>query len=161
MKKTSKIILVSVLAIGVTGGVFAFGSHHYFSNLSMQEKAEMISDRIDRKLDLNDVQKANLDELTLHVAGLMQQVKDNRQSREDILNGMLSDQPVDQSLILQAINDKTTMINENAPQVVARLAGFVDSLNAEQKAEIKQMIEKRKGHRYGRHEGKHGFFNRD
>lgn len=151
MKKTGKIIIASVLAVGVTGAVFAFGSHHYYSNLSMQEKAEMISDRIDRKLDLNDTQKVNLDALTSHVAGLMQQVKDNRQTREELLNGVLSDQALDQAALLQRINEKTALINENAPEVVARLAGFMDSLDADQKAEIKQIIDKRKGHRFAGH----------
>ena len=43
------------------------------------------------------------------------------------------------------------MINDNAPEMVGLLASFVDSLDAEQKAKIKGMIEKRKGHRFGRH----------
>lgn len=153
MKKTSKIILVSVLTLGVAGGVFAFGAHHHYSNMSAQEKAEMISDRIDRKLELNSQQKDNLDALAFHMADLMQQVKQNRQSRFEMMNEILSDGPMDQAALLQKIQDKTTLVNEKAPEVVAKLAVFVDSLDEEQKAEIKQMIEKRQGHRFGGHRG--------
>jgi len=149
MQKSSKIILVTVLTVGVVGGVFAYGAHHHFSNLTAQEKAEMISDRIDRKLDLNDMQKQNLDALTLHLADLVQQARENRQSRFEMLNEVLSDGPVDQAALLQKINDKTALVNEKAPEVVAKLAVFIDSLETEQKAKIQQMIEHRSQHRFG------------
>jgi Spy/CpxP family protein refolding chaperone len=149
MKKSSKIILTTVLTLGVAGGVFAFGAHHHFSNMSPQDKAEMISDRVDRKLDLTEMQKSNLDTLTFHIADLMQEVRENKQGREEMLNDILTDGPVDQAALLQKINDKTMMINNKAPEVVAKLAGFMDSLDAQQKAKIEQMIEKRKGHRFG------------
>lgn len=156
MKKSSKIVLATVLSVGVAGGVFAFGAHHHFSNMTAQEKAEMISDRIDRKLDLNDVQKQNLDVLTFHIADLMQQVREGRQTRFEMVNEVLSDGPVDQAALLQKITDKTALVNANAPDVVTKLAGFIDSLDAEQKAEIRQMIESRRGHRFGPRHGRHG-----
>lgn len=156
MKKSSKIVLATVLSVGVAGGVFAFGAHHHFSNMTAQEKAEMISDRIDRKLDLNDVQKQNLDVLTFHIADLMQQVREGRQTRFEMVNEVLSDGPVDQAALLQKITDKTALVNANAPDVVTKLAGFIDSLDAEQKAEIRKMIESRRGHRFGPRHGRHG-----
>lgn len=150
MKKSSKIILTTLLTLGVAGSVFAFGAHHHFSNLSPQDKAEMISDRIDRKLDLSEMQKNNLDTLTFHIAELMQEVRENKQSRHEMLNDLLTDGPMDQAALLQKINDKTVMVNDKAPEVVAKLAGFMDSLDVEQKAKIKDMMEKRAGHRFGR-----------
>ncbi len=156
MKKSSKIIVATVLTVGVAGGVFAFGAHHHYHNMTPQDKAEMISDRIDRKLELNEVQKQNLDDLTFYVADLVQEVRENRQERFTIMDQLLSDAPVDQAALLQKINEKTSKVNETAPELVARLASFVDSLDAEQKAEVKQMVERRGRHGFGRHHGPAG-----
>ena len=153
MKKSSKIILTTVLSIGVVGGVFAYGAHHHFSNMTAQEKAEMISDRIDRKLELNDLQKQNLDALTLHIAGIVEEVRMERQTRFQMVEDLLSDGPVDQASLVQQINDKTILVNDKAPELVAKLAGFIDSLDAEQKADIKSMIEHRRSHRLNHHGG--------
>ncbi len=155
MKKSSKIILITVLTVGVAGGVFAYGAHHHFSNMTPQEKAEMISDRIDRKLELNDIQKQNLDALALHVAGLMQEVRENGQARFQMMDEVLSDEPVNQAVLLQKINEKTLMVNQKAPELVSKLAGFIDSLDTEQKTEIKEMIEQRRSHRFGPHGERH------
>ncbi len=153
MKKSSKIIIVSVLTLGLAGGAFAFGSHHYFSSMSMQEKADMFGDHVSKRLDLNAVQEDKLDQLTGRIATIMQQVKQDRESHEQFVDQLITDQPLDQTELLNKINQKTAMVNDNAPEMVGLLAGFVDSLNAEQKAEIKAMIEKRRGHRFGRHRG--------
>jgi len=155
MKKSSKIILTTALAVGITGAAFAFGSHHYISNMSMQEKSEMFSHHFGNKLDLNEAQQLNLTALTGRAAELMQGVRNDHQSRDEMIEQILSDQPVDQSALLQKINRKTDMVNEHAPEMVSLLAGFVDSLDAEQKAELKQMIEKRRSHRMGPRFGKH------
>lgn len=156
MKKSSKIILTTVLSLAVAGGAFAFGSHHYFSNMSAQEKSEMINYRISRKLDLNSEQEVNLELLTGRLAEIMQEVKDNRQDHDKLMQDLISSQTLDQALLLNKIQQKTAAVNEHAPEVVALLAGFVDSLNAEQKAEIKSMIEKRRGHRFGHGDGHRG-----
>ncbi len=73
------------------------------------------------------------------------------------MDELLSDTPVDQAALLQRINDKTAQVNENAPELVARLATFVDSLDAEQKDEVKQMLERRGRHGFGRHHGPDGY----
>ncbi len=153
MKKFSKIIIVSALTLGLAGGAFAFGSHHYFLSMSMQEKADMFSDHVSKRLDLNVVQEDKLDQLTGRVATIMQQVKQNRESHQQFLDQLITDQPLDQAELLAKINQKTAVVNDNAPEMVGLLAEFVDSLNADQKAEIKDMIEKRRGHRSGRNGG--------
>ncbi len=150
MKKTTKIVVTTVLVLGVTSAVFAFGANH-FANMSMQDKAEMFSHHIDGKLDLTDVQEGKLDQLITRVSELMQKAHNERESHEQMVDELITDQPLDQSFILQKINSKTEMVNSNAPEVVALLAGFVDSLDAEQKKELKEMIGHRKGGRFGRH----------
>ncbi len=160
MKKSSKIILASVLAIGVTGGVFAYGSHHYISSMTIQEKTEMFNNHIGRKLDLNEIQKQNLGLLTDRATDIMQSVRGENHSHQQIIDELINDQPFDQSLLLEEINQKTSLVDNNAPEMVALLAGFVDSLDSDQKAELKSMIGKRRGHRFG-HRHEHRFWDHD
>ncbi len=155
MKKSSKIILASVLAIGVTGGVFAFGSHHYISSMTIQEKTEMFNNHMERKLDLDETQKQNLGLLTDRATDIMQSVRDENHSHQQIVDEFINDQPFDQSLLLEKISSKTSLVDTNAPEMVALLAGFVDSLDSDQKAELKSMIGKRRGHRFGHHRDHH------
>ena len=156
MKKTGKIILTSVLVIGISGAVFAFGSHHYYSNMTLQEKADMFNYHISRKLDLTAEQEVKLESLSGRVAEIMRTVKQDRQIRNEILDELITEGPMDQSALLQRISNKTDLVNQNAPEIVGLMAGFVDSLDAEQKAELKDMIKKRGGHRFGHRFGRHG-----
>ena len=63
MQKRSKYLITAVLALGISGTVFGFGAHHHFSQMSLQDKSEMVQLRISQKLDLDDVQQAKLSEL--------------------------------------------------------------------------------------------------
>ncbi len=153
MKKSSKIIIVSILTLGLAGGAFAFGSQYYFSSMSMQEKADMFGGHVSKKLDLNDVQKDKLDQLTGRIVTIIQQVKQQRQADEQLVDHLITDQPLNQIELLSRINQKTAMVNDHAPEMVGLLANFVNSLDTEQKAEVNAMIEKRKSHRFGRHGG--------
>jgi Spy/CpxP family protein refolding chaperone len=147
MKKSSKIIIASVVILGISGSVLAFGAKHHFENMSMQEKAEMFNNHISRKLDLNTEQEVKLESLSSRFAEIIQQVKQQKEDRAQFIEQMLGEGPMDQTALLQKISDKTNMVNQNAPEMVALIAQFVNSLDAEQKAELKEMIEKRVGHR--------------
>ncbi len=147
MKKSSKIIIASVVILGISGSVLAFGAKHHFENMSMQEKAEMFNKRISRKLDLNAEQEVKLKSLSSRFAEIIQQVKQQQEDRASVIQQMLGEGPMDQTALLQRITDKTNMVNQNAPEVVALIAQFVDSLDAEQKVELKEMIKNRGGHR--------------
>lgn len=147
MKKSSKIIIASVIILGVSGSVLAFGSRHHFENMSMQEKAEMFNYHISRKLELNTEQEIKLESLSSRFAEIMQQVKQQKQDRALFMDQLLGEGPLDQSALLQKISEKTGIVNDNAPEMVALIAQFVDSLDSAQKAELKNMIQKRAEHR--------------
>jgi Spy/CpxP family protein refolding chaperone len=146
MKKSSKIILASVVVVAVSGSVFAYGARHHFENMSMQEKAEMFNYHISRKLDLNTEQEIKLESLSSRFAEIMQQVRQQKSERSQFIEDMLADGPLDQAAILQKINEKTELVNQNAPEVVALMAQFIDSLDSAQKQELGEMIQHRGGH---------------
>lgn len=147
MKKSNKIIIASVVILGISGSVLAFGAKHHFENMSMQEKADMFNYHISRKLDLNSEQEIKLESLSSRFAEIMQQVKQQKEDRSLFIEQIVSEGPMDQTVLLQKITEKTEMVNQNAPEMVALIAQFVDSLDSEQKTDLKKMIEKRGGHR--------------
>jgi len=163
MKKSSKIILASVMAISVTTGVLAYGGHHYFSNMTLPEKVDMFSNHFGNKLELNEYQQGQLDLLAGGIAETIMQVREQHPESEhqQMMDDLLNEKTLDQAALLQKINQKTTMINDKAPEMIALLAGFVDSLEPEQKAELKGLIQKRHGSGHGRFGGhqdqKHGW----
>lgn len=145
MKKSSKIILITLAVVGISGTVMAFGGKQYCNNMNAEDKADMINYLMSRKLDLNTEQEVYLESLTGRVAELAEQAREDRETRQQWVEGLISDQPFDQSTLLQKVNEKTDLIKQNAPEVITLLGQFVDSLNSEQKAELKEFISKRGG----------------
>lgn len=145
MKRSSKIILVTLAVVGISGTVMAFGGKQYCNNMNAEEKADMINYRISRKLDLNSEQEVYLESLTGRVAEIAEQAREDRETRQQWLEDLISDQPFDQSTLLQKVNEKTDMVKQNAPEVITLLGQFVDSLDSEQKSELKDLISKRGG----------------
>jgi hypothetical protein len=147
MKKSSKIIIASVVILTISGSVLAFGVKHRLENMSMQEKAVMFNNYISRKLELNSEQEIKLESLTSRFGEIMQQVKQQRKDRSQFIEQIESEGPMDQAALLQIITEKTEMVNQNAPEVVALITQFIDSLDIEQKTELKEMIQERGSYR--------------
>lgn len=147
MKKSTKIIIASLLVVGVSGGVFAYGKSGHW-NMAPEEKAEFVTNRITKKLDLNENQQRNLQVLADDMLVLMKDMKAGRQAHMNQIQEMLGEPVLDQGKALQMINGKTRQIQSKAPALVASLAVFLDSLNPEQKAELQEFASKRMHHRH-------------
>ncbi len=148
MKKSTKIIMTSLLALGISGGVFAYGSHSHWG-MSADEKAEFITERVTKKLDLDEAQEQNLQVLATDMLQLMEEVKSGRQEHMNEIQQMLADPVLDQAAALKMIEDKTQAINDRAPATIASLALFLDSLNPEQKSELQSFVSERMHHKRG------------
>ena len=137
MKKSTKIIALTVLTLGVTSGVFAYGAHSSWK-MSPEKKAEYVTDMITENLELNVMQQENLKALSVTVLDIMQEVRTNRGEHKELVQQLLSDPTMDQVKALQVVQQKTQMINDKAPKVIASIAGFLDSLDGEQKRELRE-----------------------
>lgn len=142
MKKSTKIIVISVLTLGVTTGVFAYGAHSAWK-MSPGKKAEYMTDMITENLELNTVQQENLAALSATVLDMMSEVRSGRGEHMELVQQILSEPTMDQTAALQMIQQKTQMINDKAPQVIASVAGFLDSLDNEQKQELREHMAER------------------
>ncbi len=147
MKKSTKIIMAVLLALGVTGGVFAYGMHSDW-RMNAEEKTEFITNRVTKKLDLNEVQQQNLQVFAKDIQTLMGEMRSRREANFNEIKQMLADPVLDQNRVLKLIQDKTQTINDKAPATVASLAIFLDSLSVEQKSELQSLVAKRMHHRH-------------
>ncbi len=148
MKLSTKLITAVLLIAGSTGVVYAFSKHNDWG-MSPDEKVEFVTDRVTKKLDLDSQQQQNFSQLAETVAQLMLEAKSTRQEQVAEIGTLLEDPNFNQARALELVQQKTQMINEKAPLVVASLAVFLDSLNLEQKQRLQDFIQNhRKHHRH-------------
>lgn len=150
MKKSTKIIAITTLIVGLSSTVFAFAGNGHWK-MSASERAEFVNDRIASKLELTETQKNQLSSLTDDILGLAGEIKETRNSHKLLVQQLLSEPTLDQSKALGMIHQTTQMINDRAPETIASLAAFLDSLDVEQKAELQEFIEHKMKHKHGKH----------
>ena len=146
MKKSTKIIIAALTALGLSGGVFAYGKHNHW-RMDPEEKANFVVEKATKTLGLNESQKGNLKVLADDVLALMQEVRANRDMQMQEVQQMLAEPVLDQARALQMVQQKTQAINDKAPAAIASLAVFLDSLSSEQKAELQEYMDDHRKHR--------------
>ncbi|MCP4488915.1 MAG: hypothetical protein GY820_16630 [Gammaproteobacteria bacterium] len=154
MKKSTKIIMVGLLTVGISGGVLAFGAHNHWG-MSPDENAEFVTERVTSKLDLNESQQENLKVLAKDMMALMEEMKAGHRAHMEQIQQILVEPVLDQTAALQVIQDKTQAINDRAPAAIASLALFLDSLDADQKSKLQSFVTERMQHKRGHGRG-HG-----
>lgn len=126
----------------LSGGLLAAGLISGCSHSTPEEKAMHIVEEIQEELNLQENQVAKLNALKDHMLKLRKSHKETKEKTHKELRALL-DQPVlDQSAVLAHITEKTTMVNQKAPKVVALLGDFYDSLNDSQRTEIREKVDK-------------------
>jgi len=149
MKKSAKYITIAIVALGVTSAAFAFGSHGW--RMSPEDRAEFMTGKISEKLELNTTQQQNLQALSATVLDIMNDVRSGRTEHMETVQQLLSEPTLDQAKALEMIRQKTEMVNAKAPEVVASIAGFLDSLDDEQKQQLREHMNNRMHHRHQEH----------
>ena len=145
MKISTRIIAAVLLVAGSSGAVYAFSKHGGWG-MTAEEKVELISDRVTRKLNLDDQQREKFAELAELVAVTLQEVKPGRDQHFAELDSLLQESSFNQARALEMIQQKTQLVNEKAPLVISSLAVFLDSLSAEQKQQLQEFMQHRHEH---------------
>ncbi len=151
MKTWIKRTLIGLFGFSILAGGLAACSHRshgWGGNMSAEQSAEFrgkMVDRVSRKLDLTDPQKAKLTALgdALHTQrlALMPAGKEPRSDMLALVSGTTFDKAGAQALVTA----KTTAIQTGSPQVIAALADFYDSLNPEQQGKVREFMQRRGG----------------
>ncbi len=148
MTKGKKIILASVLSVLTVGGFAAYagaGEHCGFGQhgLGMQgfnpeKRADFMLKRMTHKLDLNTDQVANL-KAVQQLFG--QYFKEKKAQKGGELLSLLDAPSLDQAQALHILEGRSEERKAKAPDVVATIAKFTDSLNNEQRVELKEILQ--------------------
>lgn len=151
MKPWIKRTLIGLFGASIlVGGLTACGHrpHAFGANMSAEETAQYrvkMIDRVTSKLDLNADQKQRLtvlaDKLREQRTALMGQTKDPRAEVKALVAGDKFDRVRAQTLV----TEKTTMLQNKSPEVIAALADFYDSLNPAQQQKVRDFMEHRGG----------------
>jgi protein CpxP len=141
-------LLGAITATVLVGGLAACGSnrHEYGASMSAEDYAEKRDKMVDKaasKLDLNADQKKRLsvlgDKLMEQRTALVGQTKNPRAEMQALVAGDKFDAVRAQALI----NEKTTALQAKSPEVIAALADFYNSLNAEQQKKVRDYMDGR------------------
>ena len=144
MNKSTKIIIAitSCLAIITTIGACSrghWGNHGYSDPV---KKVEWIKEEIDDHLDLTEVQSAELDRLGDSLLNIHKERKQNRQAKTELIRDLIAAPTMDQTGVLELVNDHTRFVDKKAPEVIAAIARFSDTLSVEQKSEITEHVDR-------------------
>jgi hypothetical protein len=134
-----------MLVAGSSTAVYAVSKHGGW-HMTPEEKADFATGRVTKKLSLDATQQQYFSDLANLVAGIVAEARADRSAQIDELSAMIQAPSFDQARALELVREKTGMVNDKAPQVIASLAIFLDSLNAGQKRQLEEFIEHRHEH---------------
>ncbi|MEH6442788.1 MAG: Spy/CpxP family protein refolding chaperone [Oceanospirillaceae bacterium] len=143
MKRSTKIISVIVISISMATGATAYATYKQGYG---EAHAAFMTSYVSNKLDLTDSQQIELSALSTKLMALKNNLKPQDKPIAQEITALLSADKLDQQQALAIITDRTALINQAAPEVVAAFANFLDGLNTAQKAEVLEFLEKKQQH---------------
>ncbi len=146
MKRSIKILTAVVLGSAAVVSITAYG-HHYWHASDPEQRAEWIVERVSKRLDLTGDQITTLNQLKDRLLTFRSEMKQNRVKTREELASLFAAPQLDQNRIVSIVQEKTAVMNQRAPEFVAALAGFTDSLSEAQRQEALVMMEERFKHR--------------
>ncbi len=153
MKKASKIILGSVLVVTAAGTLKVFagsGEGCHFRGHGGPFASGMImgrmTERVSSELDLTATQKGNLDALVKEITAIRSEAISHRDERKAELLSLLDSPTLDQARVLNLVTEKAQKVETVAPEIIAAIAAFTDSLTPEQKTHLHERIDQGFGH---------------
>ena len=147
MLKTTLIVLLVLGMIAVAG--VAWAKHNGYC--SSEDRMQYVSERIDRKLDLNDDQRLHLESLIGTLLELRSEQQDRRRGVNQDVTELLSAPMLDRDRAVALIDKRLQGIDDRKRTLVDAFADFSDSLAPEQRAELAELIEQRRMGRWGQH----------
>jgi Spy/CpxP family protein refolding chaperone len=144
MTKRKKIVLASVLSILTLGGFAAYaggGEHCGLGKHGMHDagkRGEFMVKRMTHQLDLNEAQITNLK--------AVQQLFANHHNEKKAKKGgellsLLDAASLDQAQALHLMQSRGEERKAKAPEMIAAIAVFTDSLSTEQRAKLKKTLQ--------------------
>lgn len=145
MNAPKKLLVAALAAVGI-----AAASGVAIAERGDGHRGERMLERVSERLELDDNQRAALATL----AEAMRETRELMRGADGDLRAqaesLVTAETFDQGAALGLIQERTAALDAQAPELVAAAAAFLDGLDAEQKADIAEFLEKRggRGHRH-------------
>lgn len=146
MNTFSKITIGVVTTLGLVVGVGAYAGKHYGHSM----KGEFMIYKLEKELDLSTEQVDRLKSIQSYMKA-KHESHDHSAGKAKLVE-MLKSPQLDQAQVLAIMDEKMQNMRNQAPEMLSKIADFTDNLNAEQRAELLEMIESFSG-RMGKHKG--------
>ena len=151
MKKSTKVIIASVLGISViTAGVTAFARHAGYGWHHHEHRAEHIAEHVGDWLELDRRQEVKLTQTLDELFAFGRDFKAQNSIDRQALINLLEQPQLDQATLLAMVNEKIQTVSDSAPNLVASIADFTDSLDAVQKRQLTDKLSRRMARRWSR-----------
>lgn len=130
------------------GPRWGMGSGPMSETDAAQFRGKMI-ERIASKLDLDAPQKQLLSALGDKLHAQRKALMGNSTDPRAELQALVAGNQFDRSRAQALVNDKTDVVRNQSPEVIAAFGDFYDSLRPEQQQKVRDFMQKRHGHRWG------------
>ena len=142
---------MTYLAGGVLLASAVTGCRHGMHYGTAEERGEWMVQKVSSELELNDTQQARLAEVKDQFLDARRLMKANReQHRAEVLT-MLSQPTFDRDKANAMVGQQIETVNTRAPVVINAIGNFWESLDADQRAELRAFIEDNMAHHHSGH----------
>lgn len=148
MTRITKFSIIGIIGLALIGGAVAC-SHHY---KDPEQRAQWMQGKISDELNLNETQQAKLQNLFTVMMQVRQEMKAEFADDHQNIDKLLQHPTLDRGQMLSMVNKHTASMNENAPRVIDAMADFYDSLDEQQRAQLREHMQEMR-----EHHGGHGF----
>ncbi len=154
-KKASwgKRILVATAAVVALGGTVGAVKAYNWHSMEQGERVEFMrgkaKERMTHRLELNEAQQAEFDQLTQVFATQFQLNAGGMQAWPEQIKSVIDGASFDRAAANQFLSERLSAIATAQPEIINAAADFYDSLDADQQAQIRERLEK--GMERGRH----------
>jgi Spy/CpxP family protein refolding chaperone len=143
MKNWLRTTLVTLFGFSLLSGLLAGCSRDHHADWSAQDVAK-VRDRIAGKMDLDAAQTQKLDALIAQLQVLRSDIKGTSNDPRAGFATLITGDTFDRNGAQKLLDEKTSALQQDGPQVITALADFYDSLNPDQQRKLRQKLERHK-----------------
>ena len=132
-------------------GSFAFLCTSLFActrwkDMSQDEKAEYVSDKVRYKLDLTPKQSKKLRFVVSDVLAIHSELKQKKHKDKDSILSLVQSEQIDKKVLLEMWMTHRDAIDRKVPDLIGKISEFHQTLTPEQKNTVAEIINKKFHH---------------
>lgn len=146
--KTLVGVIGAVVALGAFSGCSSYRGHQAGWNATPEQQArhrEHVVDRVASRLDLNEAQKAKLSEFLAKMQAERAAMAAAQPDPRAQMLALVSSDKFDRGGAQALMTKTAAALETRSPQLIAALADFYDSLDANQQARVRDYLQQRRG----------------